>query len=338
MSLPPIDPIVLGCWQLAEGHGQDVESRPAVLEAYLEAGFSAFDVADIYTGVESLVGEVLAAHGASESVRVHTKLVPDLRELPRLTSDDVRRMIDRSRQRLRKERLELVQFHWWDTAIPGALQVLETLRTLRDEGAIAAIGVTNFAAEDLAGFARAGIPIDAAQVQLSLLDRRVRGAFAEVTASHGIDLLAYGTVAGGLLREAWLEAQPPAEPHENRSLTKYLLMVQELGGWAALQALLRALDAVAKRRASDIGSVASAWVLAQPGVRAAVVGIRSRRHLARHAALRGGSPLLAEDIAELEGVRRRYREIPGPVYALERDRSGPHGRIMKYGLNEAAST
>jgi aryl-alcohol dehydrogenase-like predicted oxidoreductase len=335
MPLPPIDPIVLGCWQLAEGHGHEVEERPAVLEAYLEAGFRAFDVADIYTGVEALLGEVLAAHGASDAVRVHTKLVPDLAELPLLGSDDVRRMIDRSRKRLRKERLELVQFHWWDNAVPGALKVLETLQSLRDEGAIAGIGVTNFAATDLADFAAEGIPIDSVQVQVSLIDRRSRGAFSELAAEHGIDLLAYGSVAGGLLREAWLDQDAPAEPHENRSLTKYLLMVRELGGWGALQDLLRALDTVARRHASDVASVASAWVLAQPGVRAAVVGIRSRRHLARHSALRRGFTLEPEDVAALEAVRRRYPEIPGPVYALERDRSGPHGRIMKYGLQEA---
>jgi aryl-alcohol dehydrogenase-like predicted oxidoreductase len=336
MPLPPIEPLVLGCWQLAEGHGHNVEDRPAVVEAYLGAGFRTFDVADIYTGVEALIGEVLHAHGATDEVRVHTKLVPDLDELRRIRPDDVRRMIDRSRVRLHKERLDLVQFHWWDTAVPGALEVLETLQTLRAEGVIGGIGITNFAAAEIDTFARHGIDIDAVQVQVSLIDRRTRGEFSEVTEGHGIDIVAYGSVAGGLLREAWLGAEPPTEPHENRSLTKYLLMVTEMGGWSALQALLQALAEVAVEQDSDIASVASAWVLAQPQVRGAVVGIRSRRHLQRHQALRRGLRLSAEQLARLEGVRKGYREIPGGVYALERDREGPHGRIMKYGLQQGA--
>jgi hypothetical protein len=46
--------------------------------------------------------------------------------------------------------------------------------------------------------------------------------------------------------------------------------------------------------------------------------------------------LSAEQLARLEGARKGYREIPGGVYALERDREGPHGRIMKYGLQQGA--
>lgn len=338
MPLPPISPLVLGCWQLAEGHGHNVENGAAVLEAYLNAGFRAFDVADIYTGVEALLGEVLAAHGATGAVRVHTKLVPDLGELARIHADDVRRMVDRSRARLRVECLDLVQFHWWDTTVSGAHAVLETLTELRAEGAIAGIGVTNFAAADLESFVSHAIPIDSVQAQVSLIDRRTRGAFSDVTRAHGIDILAYGSVAGGLLRDAWLDQAAPSEPHENRSLTKYLLMVAELGGWPALQVLLQALRRVAAKHASDIASVASAWALAEAGVTAVVVGIRSRRHVARHLALQRGLALEVDDLELLESARRRYPEIPGAVYALERDREGAHGRIMKYGLQRGATT
>ncbi len=342
MALGYQDRVILGCWQLAQGHGSDVEDGAAVLEAHVGAGFRVLDCADIYTGVEALIGRFSAAHGLGpDDLRVHTKYVPDLEALPGLRPDDVERAIDRSRSRLGRDVLDLVQFHWWDYAVPGFLDALEALLRLQREGKIRAIGLTNFDAERLRTIVEHGVPIASIQVQYSLLDRRPGGALAAVARQHGVDLLAYGSVAGGLLADAYLGRPDPGRPdlgqaYENRSLTKYRLIVEEVGGWGVLQALLRELRSVADEHGSDVASVASAWCLRQPGVRACIVGIRSRRHLERLAALRDAAPLDDADVARLDALRARHREVPGEVYALERDREGRHGRVIKYGLNEAA--
>ncbi len=337
MPLPYLDRVVVGCWQLAAGHGTNVEDGAAVLEAYVGAGFRVFDAADIYTGVEALLGDVITAHGLRGEVRVHTKLVPDLAALPTLTADDVARAVDRSLARLRVDALDLVQFHWWDLAVPGYLQALDALAEQRRQGKVREIGLTNFDRVRLAEILAHGVPVASLQAQVSLLDRRTRGAFADLAAASGVDLLAYGSVAGGLLSDAWLRRVAPAGTPENRSLVKYLLVVEELGGWDALQALLRELRAVADAHGSDVATAASAWCLRQPGVRACIVGVRSRRHLARHVELRDALALSDGEVARLERARAVFPEVPGEVYALERDREGRHGRVMKYGLNEARS-
>lgn len=336
MALPYLDRLILGCWQLAEGHGSDVEDGHAVLEAYYAAGFRVFDGADIYTGVETLLGSFLAAHGVRPGdVRVHTKLVPDLSALATFGPDEVARSLDRSLARLGVDTLDLVQFHWWDYDVPGALGALDALVAARGEGKVREIGVTNFDRTHLARILERGVPVASVQSQYSLLDRRPRGAFAELARAHDVDLLAYGSVAGGLLSDAWLRRPAPDGTLENRSLTKYVLVIDELGGWPALQALLRALRVVADQRSDDVASVASAWCLQQPAVRAVIVGIRSRRHVARHVALRDAPPLRDDQLAHLERVRGGFAEVPGEVFELERDRTGRHGRVMKYGLNEA---
>jgi aryl-alcohol dehydrogenase-like predicted oxidoreductase len=337
MALAYLNRVILGAWQLAQGHGHNVERAEDVFAGYLEAGFRHFDMADIYTGVEERMGAVLRTHRPT-GVRVHTKLVPDLSALPHFSSDDVRRSVDRSRVRLGVETLDLVQFHWWDLSVPGYLQVLETLQQLRAEGAIQALGVTNFATAQLREIRDSGIRLDSVQVQASLLDRRSTGAFSELLAELGVDLLAYGSVAGGLLGSHYLAAAAPSmDALENRSLAKYLLIVEEVGGWAALQHLLAALAAVAERHHSDLSSVASAYPLHALGAKATIVGIRSLRHLAAHQQLRDSLHLDPSDLSELERVRRRFPEVPGEVYELERDREGRHGRVMKYGLQEGAS-
>ena len=335
MPLPYLQRVVVGGWQLAQDHGANVEDGRAVLEAYADAGFRVFDAADIYTGVEALLGDVLATHGLGREVRVHTKYVPDLAALPSLTADDVARAIDRSLARLRVDALDLVQFHWWDLAVPGYLAALDALVGQRRQGKVREIGLTNFDRARLAEILGHGVPVASLQAQVSLLDRRTRGTFAGLAEARGVDLLAYGSVAGGLLSDAWLGRPAPAGTPENRSLVKYLLVVEEAGGWGALQALLRELRAVADARGSDVATVASAWCLRQPGVRACIVGVRSRRHLARHLELRDGPPLSDAEVARLDRARAAFPEVPGEVYGLERDREGRHGRVMKYGLREA---
>ena len=337
MGLDHVNPVIVGCWQLAQGHGRDVEDGNAVLEAHFRAGFEVFDCADIYSGVEELIGRFIAAHGLSaDELRVHTKYVPDLAALPGLQAADVERAVDRSRARLGREVLDLVQFHWWDYTVPGYLEALDALAALRHQGAIKAIGLTNFDAERLREIGERGIDVASIQVQYSLLDRRPRGDFSAVARGHGIDLLAYGSVAGGLLSDAYLGRDDLGPEHENRSLTKYRLIVDEIGGWDALQALLRGLRAVADERGTDIASVAGTWTLQQPGVRACIVGVRSRRHVSRLAALRDAPPLDDAELARIAALRQRFPEVPGEVYALERDRQGRHGKVMKYGLNEGA--
>jgi aryl-alcohol dehydrogenase-like predicted oxidoreductase len=338
MSLPYVDRVILGCWQLARGHGRDVEDAMDVLEAHYAAGFRVFDCADIYTGVEASIGAFARAHALGpDDLRVHTKYVPDLADLATLRPSDVERAVDRSRERLGRETLDLVQLHWWDDAVPGQLEVLATLRSLQERGALRAIGLTNVDGRRLHDVTVAGISIASVQTQYSLLDRRPADDLAPAAATEGIDLLCYGSVAGGLLSDRYLGRSDVGDDHENRSLTKYRLIVEEAGGWNALQELLAALREVADEVGADVAQVASAWCLGQRGVRACIVGIRSTRHVGALTALRDGVALNDDQMARLEAVRSRFPEVPGAVYALERDRDGRHGRIMKYGLNEATA-
>jgi len=107
-----ISRILKGGWQLAGGHG--AVDRAAALDdmaRFVDAGVTTFDCADIYTGVEELIGEFIRTRGPGPELQIHTKYVPDIDTLPVLTKADVNRAIDRSLQRLGVERLDLVQFH-----------------------------------------------------------------------------------------------------------------------------------------------------------------------------------------------------------------------------------
>jgi len=330
-----ISRLIRGGWQLAGGHGE-VEHDRAVrdMRAFLDAGITTFDCADIYTGVEQLIGDFRATLAPPDRARlhVHTKYVPDLSALATLAFADIERIIDRSLRRLRTDRLDLVQFHWWDYAIPGLVEAAGHLARLREGGKIRHIGGTNFDTPHTAAMLDAGIPLVSMQVQYSLLDRRVAAAMSALCARTGLKLLCYGTVAGGFLSGRWFGRPDPTDPLPNRSLVKYRLIIEEFGGWDAFQALLRVLDGIAGRHGVSIAAIATRWVLDQPHVAAAIVGARYAEHLPETLAV-AGVTLDGDDRARINAVLADHPGPSGDFYALERDRAGPHGRIMKYELN-----
>jgi aryl-alcohol dehydrogenase-like predicted oxidoreductase len=336
-SLPggySISRIIKGGWHLAGGHGAvDPDQAQRDMAIFVDAGITTFDCADIYTGVELLIGGFRRAYSAhAKRVQIHTKFVPDLSDLESVDRVYVESIIDRSLTRLAQERLDLVQFHWWDFTIPRFVETALELDRLRRAGKIARIGLTNFDTPRLAELVDAGIPVTSHQVQYSLLDDRPNHGMVEYCRSKNISLLCYGTVSGGFLSERWLGKPAPPADLANRSLIKYKLIIEDFGGWDLFQELLRVLQRIALKHDTDIASVASRAILDRDQVAAAIVGAVNTAHLAAHGKI-GALRLDADDLASIAVVTARRRGPAGDIYDLERDRRGPHGRVMRYELN-----
>jgi aryl-alcohol dehydrogenase-like predicted oxidoreductase len=336
-----ISRVIRGGWQLAAGHGTvDRDRALADMPAFLDAGITVFDCADIYTGVEELYGRFREhlrrerGEAAARAFRVHTKYAPDYDALATLGPAQVRATIERSLLRLKMERLDLVQYHWWNYTVPGYIDAARVLVDLAREGKIRCVGVTNFDTPHTAALIDAGVPVVSAQVQYSLLDQRAEAAMAALCARTGMQLLCYGALAGGFISERWLGAAEPTEPFENRSLVKYKLVIDDFGGWDVFQSLLAALNRVGARHGVSLSAVAIRWVLDQPHVGAAIVGARYAHQLdATLGAFRFA--LDAEDRQAIGAALAQGRPLAGDVYALERDKEGRHGRIMKYNLSKS---
>jgi len=327
--------LLKGGWQLAGGHGPvDAAAAMADMDRFVDAGITTFDCADIYTGVEALIGEWLKrrrSRGDGAPVQVHTKYVPDLDRLPTHSKADVVAGVDRSLARLGLDRLDLVQLHWWDYDIPGYVEAAAWLDDLRRAGKIRHIGLTNFDRTRLREIVAAGVPVVSHQLQYSVLDRRPAHGVAAECARHDIGLLCYGALAGGFLSDRYLGLADPAPPLENRSLVKYRLVIDEFGGWDRFQEMLTALGEVAARHGVGVGAVALRWVLDQPGVSGVIVGARHARHLDQ-AAQACVLALDAEDRAAIARVQSASSGPRGDVYDLERVKGGPHASIMRYSL------
>mgnify|MGYP002622790916 FL=1 len=345
-SIPPR--IIVGCWQLAAGHTPDREvdrsSQLEALAAYFKAGFTTFDCADIYTGVEDTLGDLRDLlrerwPDQVDQLRIHTKFVPDRPVLPAIDRNYVESIIDRSLARLRTDRLDLVQFHWWDFAVPGCVEVAQILNGLRTAGKISNFGLTNFDTRRTAEIVDAGVPVFSNQVQWSLLDQRPAAEFARFAEEHNTKVFCYGGLAGGFLTDRYLGADAPVEPLSNRSLTKYKLIIDEAGGWDAFQSLLRALRDVADQHKCSIAETALAWVLQQPGVSAVIAGARvcasAEAQEAVLASLKRAQEIkLSEaDLSNIAGGLAGLKAISGAIYEREREKTSAHAKIMRYNLN-----
>jgi aryl-alcohol dehydrogenase-like predicted oxidoreductase/enamine deaminase RidA (YjgF/YER057c/UK114 family) len=312
-----ISRIVTGLWQVADmerdGRTLDLDAAAAELLGYRDAGFDSFDMADHYGSAEDIAGRFLAqvrSRPAGGRPAVFTKWCPTPDEM---TPERVRAGIQRSLDRLGVPTIDLLQFHWWTFEHPGYLDAMRELARLREAGVIAELGVTNFDTDHLRLLVKHGIPIASNQVCFSLLDRRAADAMSEFCLAHGIRLLAYGTLAGGLLSDRWLGAPEPAPGAiADWSKMKYKRFVDAIGGWAVLQGILAALSRVARKHGASIANVATRWVLDQPAVAAVIVGARlgEREHRADNLGAFAVA-LDAEDRAIIDAALAATTRLPG---------------------------
>ncbi len=336
-----ISRIVKGGWQLSHGHSADATEDPIEsMFAFADKGITTFDCADIYTGVEELIGRFLAVRrqqlGYNHDIQVLTKFVPDYDVLATITKGQVEKIIDRSLRRLGKERLDMVQFSWWSYDVPKYVETAHWLQEIQQTGKIHLLSGTNFNTHATNQMVNAEIPLTTLQIQYSLLDHRPESSLAPLCAENNIHFLCYGTVAGGFISEKWLGLAEPTPPFENRSLVKYKLMIEEFGGWELFQSLLKVLKSIADKHNVSITNVASRYILDRQQVAAIIIGAKTSAHLGENLHL-FEFKLDWSDTNEIEKVIKQRKGPAGDVFDIERVKEGPHGSIMRYNLNQQAT-
>ena len=307
--------ILNGLWQVSGAHGRiDPARAVAAMFAYHDAGFTTWDLADHYGPAEDFIGmfrrQFAARYGAERlaEIQAFTKWVPSPGMMTRRVVEDA---VGVSLRRMDTPCLDLVQFHWWDYRDARYLDALRHLVDLRDEGKIRHVALTNFDTAHLATIAEHGIQVVSNQVQYSLVDRRPAALMAAWCAEHGVHLLAYGTLLGGLLSDRYLGRPEPGRGElTTASLGKYKQMIDAWGGWALFQELLAALRRVADRYGISIANVGTRYVLDQQAVAGVIVGARLglAEHIADNARV-CDLALDAADFAEIEPVLAKSRDL-----------------------------
>jgi aryl-alcohol dehydrogenase-like predicted oxidoreductase len=258
--------VLNGMWQVAGGHGRiNPESALEEMIKYHNAGFTTWDLADIYGPAEDFIGNFRRRLPERErqNVQALTKWVP---EPQRITKQVVQASVQRSLRRMNVDSLDLVQFHWWDYNNPYYIDALKYLSDIRDKGKIRDIGVTNFDTERMQIIKDAGLSMVSNQVQYSIVDRRPEVKMTKFCRGNNVCLLAYGTIGGGLMSERYLGRPEPGDL-ATASLKKYHRMIDAWGGW-------QLFHIIAQKHDSSIANVATRYILDKPAVAGVIIGAR----------------------------------------------------------------
>jgi methylglyoxal reductase len=306
--------IGLGTWAMGGwmwGGGDDAAAIDAI-RASLDAGVTLIDTAPAY-GLgqsERLVGQALKGRRDEAVIATKCGLVwhtkqgthffdedghPVYRHLGR---DSIFFEVEQSLTNLQTDRIDLYITHWQDSTTPVA-ETMDALLTLKRQGKIRAIGVSNIDAPTLAEYLKHG-PVDAAQERYSLIDREIESTLLPLCKANGVALMGYSSLALGLLAGPIDPARQFTGDDQRAANPRF-----SAGNRARLAAFFESLEPTRKRLGCSHSEMMIAWTLAHGSVSLALCGARTAAQ-ARQNAAAGAVELDADALAQIDAAAKQH--------------------------------
>lgn len=308
-----VSTVGLGCNNF--GKRLDLGGTREVVAAALDAGITFFDTADSYGnkgGSERLLGETLGRR--RDSVVLGTKFGSDMAGAygpdfnARASRRYVRRAVEGSLRRLQTDYIDLYQLHWPDPATPFE-ETLAALTDLVREGKVRYVGSSNLAAwqvSDAAWTAREArlVPFISAQNEYSMLERQAERELVPACLRHGVGVIPYYPLAGGLLTGKY--AGHPIGAMAGR-------LTDRLAGYG--RGVFDRVDAfgrIAAERGRSLLELAIGALAAQPAVASVIAGATSAAQVRANAAAGDWQPD-PDDLAAINEVAPRGTSSSTPA-------------------------
>ena len=281
-----VSPLCLGSMNF--GWTADEETSFAVMDAFAEAGGNFIDTADVYNrwvdghnGGESegVIGRWMRARGNRSQMIIATKVRGQMGPGPNdqgLSRRHIFDACDASLRRLQSDTIDLYQTHYFDADTPID-ETLEALDRLVQQGKVRYVGCSNYPAwrlmealwtSDKCGLAR----YNSIQPHYNLVNRaEFERELAEVCLANGIGIIPYSPLAGGFLTGKYSRDRDTDSVRAESVRQRYF----NDAGWKVLDAV----RAVAVELDTTPLAVSLAWLLAQPGMTAPIVGANTVEQL-----------------------------------------------------------
>ncbi|MBN1936419.1 MAG: aldo/keto reductase [Anaerolineae bacterium] len=278
-----VSPLCLGTMNFG-GPTEEAESI-AIINRALEAGINFIDTANVYTGgrSESIVGKALQENGRRDQVVLATKVYGHVGDGPNdqgVSRYHIIKACEDSLRRLQTDHIDLYQLHRPPLDVPQD----ETLRAFDDlirTGKVRYIGASTHPAwmvmEALAVSERYGLNrYISEQPPYNLLDRRVENELIPLALKHGLAILPWSPLAGGILTAKYpVDGLAPEGSRGARSDGGlFNERITRRGREVAQQ-----IAHMAQERSLTAAQLALLWVKDQPGVTAPIIGPRTMAHL-----------------------------------------------------------
>jgi aryl-alcohol dehydrogenase-like predicted oxidoreductase len=274
-----VSPYALGTMNFGVMANDDHDDAVRIIHAALDAGVNLIDTADVYSRGESerIVGKAIKAR--RDEVVLATKFSNPMGDSPNQRGGSRRWItaaIEGSLRRLETDYIDLYQYHYPD----DSTDIEETLSALTDlvrSGKVRAIGTSK---QPAAGIVEAhwvsermGLErFRCEQPHYSILNRGIERDILPTTQRYGMGAIVWSPLAQGLLTGRVRKGQPS-------SLTRRGPYFEHLGDERRID-VVEQLIPVAEKAGISLTYLALAFVLAHPGVTAALLGPRTQEQLA----------------------------------------------------------
>ena len=262
------------------GRDTDAEEAATELVAFVDAGGTLVDTADVYNDGESerILGKLLTELIPRDEVVLATKAVARRDDGPfggGASRASLFAALHGSLRRLRTDRIDLWQLHAWDPAVP----LEETLGAVADavrSGKVRYVGVSNYTGWQLAtAKAICEVPLVSVQVEYSLLERGVERELVPAAGYHGTGLLAWAPLARGVLTGKYRNGRPL----DSRAATEHFAPFVQTYLEPRSSSIVEAVVTAAGGLGVSPLEVALAWIRDRPGVTAPILGARTAGQL-----------------------------------------------------------
>jgi aryl-alcohol dehydrogenase-like predicted oxidoreductase len=318
-----VSAIGVGCWEIGGGYGSIEESEfiKAVNRA-LDLGITCFDTAEAY-GFGASERSLAKALGARrKEAIVVTKFGVGYKEAPNLRDSSRPRVmasIEKSLQNLNTDYVDVYMVHWPDVNTPFE----ETMRALDDlvqQGKVRAVGISNFRPSQIEESVRTR-RVDVAQYCWNMFDRRMQKEIYPYCRAHNIGVMAYGSLAYGLLTGTFTEDMDFGSDdwRSRRGRLGSINLFQHLFGPEYFPRNLRAVEelkALAARYGKSLPQFALRWTLSNPVISTALVGCRNVTEVEDNVGALGWS-IAEADMKEIDAIFARHGVDPMPDVWLE---------------------
>jgi aryl-alcohol dehydrogenase-like predicted oxidoreductase len=316
-DLNELPPVVLGT--MTFGDTADEQTATEIVHAALDAGVRWFDTANSYSDGESerIVGRILAGR---DDVLVATKAGQPQSALGTehlLSAALLRRSVEDSLARLGRETIDLLYLHKPDRSVPIA-ETLETVAALVGEGKVRRLGISNYAAWQIAHVVETARlvgapPLTASQQLYNVLSRRLEEEYQEYATSTGLKTVVYNPLAGGLLTGRYrADADAGAGRFGSaRNATEYRARYWDPRFFDAVGIL----QGIADDAGMPMAQLATRWLVGRPAVQSVLVGGSRVDHVVDNLRSLALGSLPGEVSAAIDEVGA---ELRGPMPAYNR--------------------
>ncbi|NIH83406.1 aldo/keto reductase [Amycolatopsis granulosa] len=262
------------------GAGTDADEAASQLVAFVEAGGTLVDTADIYADGESerILGGLLGDLVPRDEIVVATKAVARRTDGPfggGASRGALLSALEGSLRRLGVDHLDLWQLHAWDESVPLE-ETLSALDHAVTSGKVRYTGVCNYSGWQLASAAALGTTgLIATQAEYSLVERGVERELVPAARYHGLGVLPWAPLGRGVLTGKYRKGTPADSRGASAEYAGYVEQHRTERAARIVEAVTTAADGLG---VSPL-VVALAWVRDRPGVVAPVVGARDTGQL-----------------------------------------------------------